>query len=192
MSRLILIVSFVFCMLGAYSQSVLLSSSALALKKDYKNIQEALSQPDSVYCLSLIDIDLSHSTLKFDTFTNLQSLRLFNNQLTSLPGSITNLAYLQDLSIYENNLTSLPSSIQNLIHLRKFEMNFNALTYIPIQIGSLVNLTEIDLRYNRLYALPSEIHFLSQLQTLNISGNMISSFERKRIQNLLPNCRISY
>jgi Leucine-rich repeat (LRR) protein len=192
MPRILFIVSFIFCMFGANSQTGLLSPSALALKKDYKNIQDALSQPDSVYCLSLIDVDLSHSTLKFDTFPNLQSLRLFNNQLSTFPASITNLSYLQELSIYENNLTFLPVSIQNLVHLRKFEMNFNPLTYIPIQIGSLVNLTEMDLRYNRLYTLPTEIHFLSNLKTLNLSGNFISYNEKKRIQNLLPNCRISY
>ena len=192
MPRLIFVVSFIFCMLGANSQTTLLSSSALALKKDYKNIQEALAQPDSVYRLSLIDINLSQSTLHFDTFTNLQSLRLFNNQLISLPASITNLAYLQELSIYENNLTSLPATIQKLTHLRKFEMNFNALTYIPLQIGSLTNITEMDLRYNHLYVMPTEIHFLTKLRILNLSGNVISYTERRRIQNLLPNCKITY
>lgn len=192
MPRLIFIVSFIFCMLGANSQTTLLSPSALALKKDYKNIQEALSQPDSVYCLSLIDINLSQSTLRFDTFTNLQSLRLYNNQLSALPGSITNLAYLQELSIYENNLTSLPSSIHKLVHLRKFEMNFNALTSIPIQIGSLVNLTEMDLRYNRLNSLPYESRLLIHLQTLNLSGNLFSSFTKNWIRSLLPNCQITF
>ena len=96
MPRLIFIVSFIFCMLGANSQTTLLSPSALDLKKDYKNIQEALLQRDSVYRLSLIDIDLSQSTLHFDTFTNLQSLRLFNNQLSALPHSITNLASIKN------------------------------------------------------------------------------------------------
>lgn len=192
MPRLLFIVSFIFCILGANSQTTLLSPSALALKKDYKNIQEALSQHDSVYRLSLIDINLSHSTLNFDTFTNLQSLRLFNNQLSTLPNSILNLAYLQELSIYENNLTSLPTSIHNLVHLRLFEMNFNALTNIPVQIGSLVNITEMDLRYNRLHYLPTEIHSLTQLHKLNLSGNLFSTFERRRIQSLLPKCQITF
>jgi Leucine-rich repeat (LRR) protein len=192
MPRLILITLFVFYLSGANGQVTLLSPSALSMKRDYKNLQDALSQPDSVYRLSLIDVNLSHSKVPFDTFTHLQSLRLYNNELTILPNGLVNLTYLQELSIYENNITSLPSTIQNLVYLRKFEMNFNALTQLPVQIGTLTTITEMDLRYNRIYTLPNEIKHLVNLKTLNLSGNLFSYSERIKIQNLLPNCRITF
>ena len=46
-------------------------------------------------------------------FTNLSTLYLFDNQLTSLPDEIGNLTNLKTLYLFNNQLTSLPEGIGN-------------------------------------------------------------------------------
>ena len=54
--------------------------------------------------------------------SNLQILRLSNNNLTSLPDSIVNLSNLQILSLLNNKLTSLPESIATLTKIKYLEL----------------------------------------------------------------------
>ena len=65
----------------------------------------------------------------YSDLTNLQTLSLYNNQLTTLPESIGNLTNLQTLSLSHNQLTtaSLPKSIGNLTNLRRLNLYCNQL-----------------------------------------------------------------
>jgi Leucine-rich repeat (LRR) protein len=174
------------------AQTGLLSPSALSAKKDYKILQEALNETDSVYKLSLMDVDLSKANIDYDSFTNLQSIRLYNNNINTFPADLTLLHYVQEIRIYENKITYLPPSISALTNLKILEIRLNGLFSIPVQIGNLTNLVELDLSYNRLTTLPQSISNLHSLQKLTLQGNFFSDMERIRIKNMLPNCKIIF
>ena len=60
--------------------------------------------------------------------TNLQSLSLSNNQLTSIPAQIGNLTNLQYLILNDNQLTGIPPEIGDLTNLQYLTLNNNQLS----------------------------------------------------------------
>lgn len=63
---------------------------------------------------------------------------------------------------------------------------------IPPEIGNLKNLEVLWLTKNQLKSLPQEICQLTKLKELGLTDNPILRKERKRIQKLLPNCKIEF
>ena len=111
------------------------------------------------------------------------TLKLFGNQLMSLPESIGNLPDLIELDLHGNYLTSLPKSIGNLSSLTKLNLSNNQLISLPETIGNLSNLVELDLHGNKLDNIPESIGNLSSLTKLNLSNNQLMSLP-KSIGNL--------
>ncbi|MFM6203444.1 MAG: leucine-rich repeat domain-containing protein, partial [Dolichospermum sp.] len=83
-------------------------------------------------------------------------LFLGNNQLTTLPESITQLSNLRNLYLSKNRMTPLPESIAQLSNLTVLDLSDNKLTTLPEAIKQLSQLEKLDLRENRL-KIPAEI-----------------------------------
>ena len=179
-----------FALNHGFAQTGLLSLSQLSQQKDYKNIQEAINNHTSVYKLSMIDISYTLFMDKLDTFPNLQSLRLMNNEISSFSYIFKYLTLLQELTIFENNITTLPSDIGYLVHLKKLYLNSNGLYSLPQQLINLTMLEELDLSFNRLRALPNNISQLTSLRKLTLTGNYFSAREVSLIRNMLPLCTV--
>lgn len=81
----------------------------------------------------------------------LRLLRLQDNSLDSLPGSIGAISSLTYLSLLRNNLTELPGTIGNLTHLMHLNLGYNKLTYLPSTIPSLKKLGYLSVVHNRLH-----------------------------------------
>ncbi|MFS0514113.1 COR domain-containing protein, partial [Nostoc sp. UIC 10607] len=107
--------------------------------------------------------------------TNLQSLDLNNNQLSSLPPEIVQLTNLQSLDLRRNQLSSLPPEIVQLTNLQSLNLDSNQLSSLPPEIGQLTNLQSLDLFNNQLSNLPPEIGKLTNLQSLNLFNNQLSN-----------------
>jgi len=90
--------------------------------------------------------------------TNLTTLELHNNQLSSLPPEIGKLTNLTTLSLSENQLSSLPSEIGKLTNLRELFLSSNRLNSLPAEIVNLTNLTWLHLSYNRLVIPEGNLH----------------------------------
>jgi len=73
----------------------------------------------------------SLSVHSVEQIVNLQSLNLFFNQLTTLPGEIFNLTNLQSLNLSFNKLSTLPGEIFNLTNLQKLYLYNNQLSTLP-------------------------------------------------------------
>ena len=81
---------------------------------------------------------------------NLRKLKLFNNELTSIPCEIGQLQNLQYLYLSYNKLKSIPKEIGQLQTLQYLYLHSNKLTSIPKEIGHLHNLQVLLLHNNNL------------------------------------------
>ncbi|KAL3638683.1 hypothetical protein CASFOL_016590 [Castilleja foliolosa] len=147
---------------------------------------------------------LSGPIPNFGTLTNLQFLRLWENNLTGTGflSSLTSCRYLENLEITHNPLngilptsvgnlsTSLdtilasgckihgiiPSEIGNLKSLQSLDLSGNQLTgFIPATMGGLNQLYVLDLDRNRLRGyIPRDLCQLSHLGQLYLYNNMLT------------------
>jgi internalin A len=138
-------------------------------------IPEAIAQLTNLQTLYLSYNQLTSLPDAIAQLTNLQTLHLRNNQLTSLPDVIGQLSNLQTLHLRNNQLTSLPDVIGQLSNLQTLELYSNQLTSLPDAIGQLSNLQTLELYSNQLTSLPNTIGQLSNLQTLYLSYNQLTS-----------------
>jgi Leucine-rich repeat (LRR) protein len=125
--------------------------------------------------LSLNDNQLTTLPESISNLTNLQHLELRMNDLTTLPESIGNLSNLQHLNIELNFLSRLPESIMNLTNLEVLNLGTNELSTLPESIGNLTNLRTLYLKSNELSTLPESIGNLTNLRTLNLNNNQLTT-----------------
>ena len=89
------------------------------------------------------------------------------NQLTgSIPASLGSLTNLQDLRLHENQLTGIPAALGSLTNLEILHLNRNQLTgSIPASLGSLTNLQALWLAENQLTgSIPASLGSLTNLE----------------------------
>ncbi|KAK2180135.1 hypothetical protein NP493_458g04035 [Ridgeia piscesae] len=140
-----------------------------------------LTQLDSLY---LDYNDLTELPCEM-SFEHLTKLSLIGNRLTSLPLSMGELENLQELYLNENELVSLPDTItqqklfpqtsEKLQLLRKLYADENELKQLPKTFGRLRSLEILELGTNRLVQLPKNFGWLERLQVLNLSSNKLDS-----------------
>ena len=108
--------------------------------------------------------------------TSLQTLNLYNNQLTSIPDNLgywlTNLLHLL---LNCNHLTSIPDSLGHLDRLETLDLCGNRLTTVPDSLGQLNSLETLDLIGNQLTYVPDSLGQLTNLRYLKLDGNQLAS-----------------
>nr|NGY95356.1 hypothetical protein [Neochlamydia sp. AcF84] len=129
----------------------------------------------NITTLNLCGAGLTYLPPEIGQLSQLQTLKLNQNQLNTLPGEIGQLSKLARLYLYQNQLTTLPAEIVQLSQLQELRLSENHLSSLPAEIGQLSQLQTLDLRENQLTTLPAEIGQLSQLQEFRLSGNHLSS-----------------
>ncbi|NER03418.1 MAG: GTPase, partial [Okeania sp. SIO3C4] len=107
--------------------------------------------------------------------TNLTTLALGVNQITTVPESITKLTNLTTLALSYNQITTVPESITKLTNLTKLYLDGNQITTVPESITKLTNLTTLALSYNQITTVPESITKLTKLTTLDLSRNKITT-----------------
>ena len=146
-------------------------------------------------------LDLSYNQLtsipNLGKMWNLQTLRINNNLLTSLPSDTGNLKKLNPvLNLSNNRLTTLPESIGDLTQLTKINISMNnsqadsywywsnvrsacspygTLISLPDSITKLVNLTEFSAYCSGLGSLPANFGNLNKLNKLDLYSNRLTS-----------------
>ncbi len=108
--------------------------------------------------------------------TELTSLNLYSDSISSLPVTIGNLKKLTHFTIEKNILTSIPDTICSLVNLTYLNMGGNELVSIPDNIGNLVNLQTLIIYENELTNIPNSIGNLLNLEVLKLSVNKIEKF----------------
>lgn len=82
-------------------------------QRNFLSLERAFEVPDSVYSLNLRDQQLTSIPDSITKFVNLTELYLEGNYLTKLPDSIGKLTNLMILDISDNHISELPESIGN-------------------------------------------------------------------------------
>jgi len=113
--------------------------------------------------------------MKEEDYLDITELYLINNELTSIPESISSLVNLRKLFLFTNKITSIPESIGSLINLQILDLYDNKITSIPESISSLVNLQQLYLHNNQITSIPDSISSLVNLQILHLHNNKITS-----------------
>jgi internalin A len=99
-------------------------------------------------------------------------------KLTEWPKSLSQLTQLRTLDLSFNRLSSLPESLCQLSQLESLNLTENALTSLPQSLDELAQLQFLDARYNGLRSLPERLGRLGKLTYLNISGNKLTFLPR--------------
>ncbi|XP_070541531.1 p53-induced death domain-containing protein 1-like [Ptychodera flava] len=109
------------------------------------------------------------------SLTNLEELKLSNNQFSCFPEVVCDLQKLQHLDIEGNTINKLPESFGQLRKLRKLCLGWNAFTEFPLQLcqSELWQITEIHISHNKIQVLTQQISVLTQLEMLDVSYNYI-------------------
>ena len=102
---------FVISYLGAQTNSYKLKDSI------FTNLTDALTNPQQVYKLRLINQHINTSTVNLSLFTNLQELTLSYDNLLNLPEGLEKLEKLTVLDISANNFTLLHEQLDLIPNL---------------------------------------------------------------------------
>ena len=122
-----------------------------------------------------------------DSLASLRKLRLDNNPLASLDGSVLGaMCSLDELSIagIGSPLASLPSELGTLAALKSLEVSgHRSLTSLP-NLSGLRSLEQLNVHGNALTALPDSLGELTKLRTLVISGNKLTHIDDVALSKL--------
>lgn len=140
---------------------------------------------------------LEHAELQ--KLASLSSLKLANNNLSSLPTNFAQFRQLRSLNLSSNNFTTFPEHICSLKSLVDLDISFNKMSHLPKidqlttlerlwvtnnelkgafneGFRSLLKLKEVDARFNGITNLDS-VAGLPELDTLLVGHNNISTFK---------------
>ncbi|KAM9785668.1 leucine-rich repeat-containing protein 47 [Neosynchiropus ocellatus] len=94
---------------------------------------------------------------------------------TELHVDIQKLTNLQSLILCRNKLSSVPNVIGSLRALKVLDLSVNNLNALPVEVTQLAELTTLNVSCNKLEALPDGLSNCHKLSTINISKNNIAS-----------------
>ena len=124
--------------------------------------------------LSGVRLTAQGSDVFIADFPELQTLRLNNNALTSLPEAVGSLGNLTRLEAGFNSLEDseqLHRQLQSLAHLEWLDLSHNRLE--SFDLSGLAQLQTLDLSGNNLARWPTRVLDTPNLRTLNLSNNQI-------------------
>lgn len=113
----------------------------------------------------------------------LKELRLFGNNLQTMPDLTAGLPNLTILELHRNDIAEVPDRFfDGLPSLKKLTLSRNKLTSLPASIAES-NLETILLDDNAIEELPSEIASMITMQVLLLNGNKISNLPAGYLDN---------
>lgn len=188
--KILLIVFLAF--IGSQSFCQLLDSSQLSITYEFRTLEEAMQNPDSVFILTLKKQKIESFPEEIFMFKNVQKLDLSKNKIQLIPRNIEQLQKLEYLNIAKNKLETIPPEIGKLKNLKDLIIFQNEIAYLPSEIGEAENLELLDMWGNELESLPNEISKLKNLVIMDLRVIEISNDKQKQFQQLLPNTKIYF
>ncbi|KAF2670960.1 PP2C-domain-containing protein [Microthyrium microscopicum] len=161
--------------------------------------------PSFTHATRLTMLDLSTNRIEqlehteLNRLSHLASLRIANNNLTTLPRYFGQYKFMRSLNISSNGFTSFPDVIQDITSLIDLDISFNLMSKLPNlgnltslerlwatnnrftgsfhpSTANLINLREVDIRHNALEDIDIFCK-MPKLEYLLVGYNNISTFE---------------
>jgi len=114
---------------------------------------------------------------------DLRVLRLYGNEIDSIPDRISELVNLEKLYLGRNNLKYLPATIGELKNLKILQVQYNQLESLPEELSEMTSLEQLWLNQNDLRSLPQSLGNLKNLEVLQVKYNQLDS-----IPNSIGDC----
>ena len=161
---------------------------------------ELLTQLPKLEVLDLRENHLTHVPETIIEIPYLKELDLSQNRLGeddleqgyTLPLRIGFMDHLVKLDLSYNQLTKIPPGIGLLEKLEEIRLDSNQFQELPIEVCEIETLEVIYINNNHLTCLPKDIQELTRLKQIHLRDNPISSQERIRITQLLPNTKVFF
>lgn len=122
----------------------------------------------------------------FDNCTNIETLLIGSNYLTSIPSNIDRLTNLRELIFMKNDITTLPVSITRLNNLSTFYYNDNPYEHIPPQIERFIYRQKNNIDRLHIYSDSQSVHDSSIQRSIStsIENIMNQPFKHNITQNM--------
>ncbi|MCS6820588.1 MAG: leucine-rich repeat domain-containing protein [Microscillaceae bacterium] len=175
---------FFFCLnLSAVTaQNMLLDSVQLARQPIFKQLAQALKNPDQVYILDLSQQSLKEFPKEVLQLKRLQKLILHTNQIRTLPNEIAQLANLQFLDLYNNQINTLPQELAQLKYLTYIDLGKNRFKKFPQVLAQMPQLKYLMLYANPIKCLQANFSPDNSLHTLRLGSTKLKKFPQEITQ----------
>ncbi|BFU22502.1 leucine rich repeat / protein phosphatase 2C domain containing protein [Entamoeba histolytica HM-1:IMSS-B] len=161
---------------NSFSTIVSLPPNLKSLYLPFNELVELCLPLPSTLTELLLDNNKLLSPPLLSTLSNLRSLNLSANQISSFPNEITILTALTALNLTSNCLSLLPEVNTEHLHVQKFNASFNHFITLPNSLLSMTSLTSLELTDNNLLIIPSNFTVLIHLRYLSLSSNNLTTF----------------
>ena len=122
---------------------------------------------------NLHSLDLSHNVISTITkkIINLQKLKILNlsdNFISYLPPFLKELKYLEELNLSNNKIEYIPSSIQDFSSLKILNISQNLIDKLPMELGLLQKLENLSIERNEFTQIPTTFCYLQNLKSITL------------------------
>jgi Leucine-rich repeat (LRR) protein len=113
-------------------------------------------------------------------------------RVDEIPPQIKNLTELKSLILPDNDLSSIPNELITLKNLKIIDLSNNPRLHNVTNLEKIVSLEFLSFYGCHLTNMPTNIGNLRHLKKLALDGNPINEKEKIRIKKALPNCNITF
>lgn len=140
------------------------------------NLEEAKRAPLEVKTLVLTNQNLPLVPEDFNTFANLEILRLNHcNVLEISPALLLPSVRVLDLSHNQFNGWKFDVISKVFPNLQVLDLSYNEISFFGTQTSGLKTLTELNLSHNNFLCIPYEIQAFNRLKKLDLSNNRLQT-----------------
>lgn len=186
------LVAFVLMLTCIPVSAQLLDSAQLSRAREYKSLEAALRNPDSVYKLTLKRERLKEIPQEVYQLPNLQELNLSANKLTEVPSDIAKLKKLQKLDLSKNKIEKVAPEIGELENLWSLIISQNYISSLPPEFAKLQKLKYLDMWSNEIDTFPEEMAKMKNLMWIDLRTINIWDEDQDAIKELLPHATIYF
>lgn len=158
----------------------------------YKDLQEALKNPDDVVQLVLKKKKYTSIPSEIWSFKNLEYLDLSKNKLDSVPVEIKSLKKLKVLKLAKNDFSSMPNVLYELKNLEILVISDNEIAFLSPAIQKMKSLKYLDLYRNNIYMVPEEMSQMKSLVKMDLRGISLNVNQQAGVREVLPNVKVYF